>query len=317
MKYRRLGTTGIEVSELTLGTVELGMDYGFRGSEHSRRPDVADSIRLIHRAVDLGVNLIDTARVYGSSEEVIGRALAEIPQRPYIASKILIKPADVPKLSGSDLESFIQNSVDTSLRTLRIETVDLLQIHQTSFEILKNENILKSLERAKQEGKVRLLGASVTDEEVALEVLANPLFQTLQVAFNVLDQRMGERVFPQALRQGVGILVRSAFLRGVLTPQLERIPEKLTPLKERVYGLLSALEMKTSDLARMALRFCLSNSSASSVIIGVRSTAELEENLAAAREGPIANETLRTLRAFSIENEKLVSPTHWQDLILG
>ncbi len=293
------------------------MDYGFRGSEHSLKPDVGSAVRLLHRVVDLGVNLIDTARSYGSSEEVIGMALAEMPRRPYIASKVLVKPGEVSNLSGRDIQNIIQNSVEASLKTLRIETLDILQIHQTTFEILRNDSILKSLEQVKQEGKVRFLGASVTNEEVALEVLANPLFQTLQVAFNVLDQKMGERVFPEAAKQGVGVLVRSAFLRGVLTPQLEEIPAKLAPLKERVHAVLSALEMKTTDLARIALRFCLSNSLASSVIIGVRSTAELEENLTAAGEGPFTDQTLQTLRAFSIVNEELVNPTRWRDFILG
>jgi 1-deoxyxylulose-5-phosphate synthase len=317
MKYRRLGNTGIEVSELALGTVELGVDYGFRGSKHSRKPDVGEAIHLIRQAVALGVNFIDTARVYGSSEEVIGIALAGMPRRPNIASKVLIPPDEVPTLSAFDLQKLIQDSVAASLKALRVETIDLLQIHQTTSEILHNDAVLDCLGQLKQEGRVRFLGASVDREDVALEVLENPLFQTLQIPFNILDQRMAKRLFHNAAKRGTAILVRSAFLRGVLTTQLDEIPDKLAPLKNQVHAMLSALEKRTQDLACIALRFCLSNPAVSSVIVGMQSLAELRDNLSAASEGPFTDQTMQTLRMFSMEDEELVSPAHWQGLILG
>ena len=90
MRYRSLGDTGLKVSEISLGTAEIGLDYGFKGNAHYGKPDVKESIRLLHTALDHGINLIDTARVYGNSEEIIGQALEGMTSPPYIASKVFL-----------------------------------------------------------------------------------------------------------------------------------------------------------------------------------------------------------------------------------
>lgn len=317
MKHRQLGSTGMQISELTLGTVELGVDYGFRGSTHARKPDLSEAGHVIHRAMELGINFIDTARAYGISEEIIGAALAEVRQRPYVATKVLIPLDQISQLTAGDLQELITESVEASLKALRIETIDLLQVHHTTSEVLRNDDILKGLEKLRQDGKVRFLGVSLNGEAMALEALTNPLFRTIQVPFNLLDQKMAERVFPAAEKEGVGILVRSVFLRGVLTPQLEEIPSRLAPLKEKAYGVLAALGAPKASLAQVALRFCLSFPQISSVIVGVRSAAELEANVSAAEEGLMPNKVVQKLQAFSTNDETLVSPDYWQDLILG
>ena len=322
MRYRRLGSTGLNVSEVSLGTVQLGMDYGFPGTDHHKNPDEKSAIRLLHRAVDLGINLFDTHRDYGASEEIIGKALAGMTDRPHIASKVTIPPD--PEYSGpfppppdrsmgpKQLRRAILGSIEASLQALRLETIDLMQIHNTTPQCLQREDVLLSLEDARRQGKVRFLGASAYGETMPFEVMKRDAFQALQVPFNLLDQGLADRVFPRAARENIGIVVRSVFLKGALTTQIGNVlPQKLVPLHERALEALKLLGEERSKLAQVALRFCLSFSAISTLLMGVRSIAELESNLATVELGPFPPDVVEELREFSMDDVDLVRPTRW------
>ncbi len=314
MEYRQLGSTGLRVSGVALGTVELGMDYGFRGSEHYRRPNPQEAIRIVHRALDLGINLIDSARAYGTSEELIGKALKSRPAGVVIASKVGI-PDDDENVGSKQIREAILGSIEASLRALQLETIDLMQIHNTTLATPSKDEVLRALEDARQAGKIRFFGASCYGEEVPLTVLENPRFDTLQVPFNVLDRRVIQRVFPKAIQRGVGILVRSAFLRGVLASDVDFVPERLAPVREAALRIFSQSRRTVQNLSEMALRFCLSFDGVSSVIIGVRSVHELESDIADAEKGTLPPEQVYRLCQVSVQDERLLDPQNWQDLI--
>ena len=314
MRYRSLGDTGLEVSEISLGTAEIGLDYGFKGNAHYGKPDAKESIRLLHTALDHGINLIDTARVYGNSEEVIGQAFEGMTSPPYIASKVFLSK-DAAQKTFSALHEEIFGSIEASLRALRLEMLDLLLIHNTALEHLRRREILACLGEAQQQGKVRFLGASCYGEEAPMAVLKESSFRALQVPFNLLDQTMSHQVFPRATAQKVGVFVRSAYLRGVLTSQVHSIPVRLAPLRSRALQVLAVLDHEVSSLAEAALRFCLSLSTVSSVVIGVKSVAELEGNLADASRGVLPEELMPPLQALSFGDDPIVDPRNWQDLI--
>jgi len=140
VRFRPLGNTGLQVSEVSLGTVELGLDYGFRGSHHYGKPSIENSICLIHAALDMGVNLLDTARTYGSSEEVIGAALRGMSSKPYIMSKVLLsEQAEHNGIVTLRREMF--SSIETSLKLLQVETLDLLLIHNATMALLQQPEI--------------------------------------------------------------------------------------------------------------------------------------------------------------------------------
>jgi len=314
VRYRSLGDTGLEVSEISLGTAEIGLDYGFKGAAHYGKPDAKESIRLLHSALDHGINLIDTARAYGNSEEIIGRALEGMTSPPYIASKVFLSK-DAAQKTFSALHEEIFSSIEASLCALKLETLDLLLIHNTALEHLQRRELLTCMEEAQRQGKVRFLGASCYGEETPLAVLKESSFRTLQVPFNLLDQTMNQQVFPKAAAQKVGVFVRSAYLRGVLTGQVHSIPERLAPLRSRALQVLAVLDHEVSSLAEAALRFCLSSNAVSSVVIGVKSVAELEANLADASQGILPKELMLPLQALSFGNDPIVDPRNWQDLI--
>lgn len=181
----------MKVSEVSLGAVQLGMNYGFPGTDHYDRPDEKDSIRLLQRAVDLGVNLLDTARGYGVSEEIIGKALVEMDQRPHVVSKLTTPPdpgysgifPSPPdnNLSATEMRRAILGSIESSLKALQIDTIDVMLIHNTTMESLRRDDIIPCLEEACEQGKIRYFGASTYGEDVPLEILKRDCFRAMQV----------------------------------------------------------------------------------------------------------------------------------------
>jgi aryl-alcohol dehydrogenase-like predicted oxidoreductase len=315
LEYRPLGRTGLTVSQIAVGTVELGMRYGFRSSLHYEKPEEQEAIHVIHRALDLGINLIDTARSYGSSEELIGRALQETSERPVIATKVAILEKDLASGNSKKLRAAIQASIEASLKALKVEAVDLMQIHNTNAAILANEEVIRALEDSRQQGKARFLGASGSVcEDTSLAALEIGCFQTLQVPFNILDRKIVDHVLPRAAQQGVGILTRSAFLRGVLTDSVN-VPEQLIDLRETALHVGSQFQEEVTGLSELALRFCLSFPGVSSVIVGVRSVSELESNVAASVRGRLSPDQLEMLCQISVKNSSLLDPQSWAGLI--
>jgi aryl-alcohol dehydrogenase-like predicted oxidoreductase len=308
MRTRPLGTTGLQVSEIALGTVELGMDYGFRGSaSHWKRPGEEEALRLMRRAMEAGINLFDTARAYGEAESVIGRALPELPARPILASKVSVA-------QNTTAEEF-RASLHESLRALRVEAIDILQIHNTPLALLDRGEIFEWFETVRREGKVRFGGASFYDEPAARKAIDIPVLAALQVPFNLLDQKWSTDVFPAASRAGRGVLVRSAFLRGVLTAQVQSLDPTLSRLREAALRAAAIAGIAPECLAELALRFCCSTHGVSSVILGMRTVEEVDANVAAAAKGPLDDATMQALQAVSLGDDPLLNPGNWQGLI--
>jgi aryl-alcohol dehydrogenase-like predicted oxidoreductase len=213
MNYRQLGRTGLSLSEISLGTVELGLDYGVPVDGEHRRPPEEKAARLLNRALDLGVNFIDTARAYGSSEEVIGRALKDRRKEYILATKLA--PIREEGQSDQELRDQVKASIAESLRLLQTDVIDLLQLHHTPVDVVKSGRVLAAAREAQRSGSVRFIGASTYGEDAPLAVLAaGGGYDTLQVAYNLVDRTLEEKVLPLAQQQGVGIIVRSVLLRG-------------------------------------------------------------------------------------------------------
>ena len=314
MRLRQLGNTGLTASEVSLGTAEIGLDYGFKGSPQYSRPSQEDSIRLIRSAADRGIDWLDTARAYGDSEEVIGQALKDLSPRPRISSKVIFENP-VSDMDAAAQRDQVFQSIEASLRALQVDAIDLLYIHNATEKLLRETAIRDSLAEARSQGKIRLAGATCYGEEDALATLKDPLFQVLQVPFSLLNQKMRQRVFPEAARKGVGVFVRSVFLRGVLTPQIDFLPERLAPLREQASKILQVLGSEVDGLAEAAVRFCLSLPEISSVLMGLKNEAELDSNVAGLSRGPLPEAVMPALAGMSLSDRTLVDPVYWQDLI--
>ena len=312
MNYRRLGRTGLNVSRLSLGTVELGMPYGVGEVGNCTPPSSAEAVRLVQMAADAGINLFDTAPNYGDSESLVGKAL-EGRKECWIATKVSIpREADGTLARGKAVRAFVRESLEFSLKKLRRETLDIVQIHNATVEVLQQGEMQEALCEAVKQGSLRFIGASVYREDEALAAIDTDIIDVLQVACNVLDQRMVERVFPSAQRKGVGLITRSSLLKGALTPRAECLPETLGELRRATICVRDVLAGGDwAKLPAQALRFALSVPGVASVLIGVREQVELDGALAAAALAPLSSEAFTSARQLGLSDDALLNPSRW------
>jgi aryl-alcohol dehydrogenase-like predicted oxidoreductase len=310
MDYIPLGTTDLRVSRLGVGTAAFGLDrYGIP-TPGEGSVDPAESIANIHRAVEGGVNFFDTAPAYGRSEELLGDALADH-RDCLVATKVPI-PENIDEISHSELTHRVNESIDESLRRLRRDAIDVVQIHNATVQVLRQGDMISCLERARETGKLRYIGASVYGEEAALAAIGTGKIQVLQVALSLLDQRMRDTVIPEARAAGIGVLARSVLLKGTLTKRAQWLPPSLLALSQASERAVTELGICWEALPGMALRFCLSVDGVHCVLSGVRNSAEVEDCLAACAAGPIAPTLLAKAYGLALSDECLLNPSHWQ-----
>ena len=309
MRYRTLGRTGLQVSEIGLGTVELGLDYGVPVAGEHLRPSEGDAARLLHRALDLGVTFIDTARAYGASEEVIGRALRGRRGDYVLATKLA--PILDEGQPDAVLRKQVRASIAESLRLLQAETIDLLMLHRAPVQLVARGRVLAAVREAQAAGDVRFIGASTYGEKEPLAVLDDGGYDALQVAYNLADRTLEERVLPRAQAQGVGVVVRSVLLRGVLTHRHALLPEALADLRAAIGRLSGLAEAEGLDLSEMAYRFVLAHPAVSSALVGTARPAELEAALDYARQGPLSDALVAAVRGIVVRDRDQLNPGTW------
>ncbi|MCL5966100.1 MAG: aldo/keto reductase [Deltaproteobacteria bacterium] len=311
MEYRHLGRTDLRVSAISLGTVALGLDYGIRAPGDFGRPPETEALALVRQAVDAGINLFDTAPGYGESERLLGRFLPEA-HHCYVATKVPApKDASGVLLHGAAVHRAVEASLESSLRVLRRDTLDIVQIHNATVETVSRGEFAEALLSARQQGKVRFLGASVYTGEEALAVISAGCFDVVQVPYNLLDQRMAENVFPAANAAGVGIIVRSAFLKGALTEKAQWLPSELAPLRRAAERAARDLGVSWDSLPELALRFCLSDRRVSTILAGAQTAEELSRSLAATTAGPLPEELLARAARLALSDDRLLNPSRW------
>jgi aryl-alcohol dehydrogenase-like predicted oxidoreductase len=321
MSYRNLGSSGVKVSPLCLGTMMFGA-WGNRDHE--------DSIRIIHRALDAGINFIDTANIYsdGESEEIVGKALAGRREQVVLATKVFGEMGPGPNQRGLSRKA-IQEQCEASLRRLGTDVIDLYQIHRPD-PTTPWEETLRALDDLVRQGKVRYLGASTNhydgEDRWQKKLTAWEMVETLwlsdrrgwerfcclQPPYSLLRRNMEEDHFPMTRRFGIANIVWSPLEGGWLTGKYRRgsgNPEDSPRAKEwigdlgnpkfqarldAVEGLAALAEGKGVPLAELALAWVLANPDVTSVILGPRTMEQLESCLRA-REIEISEEEHRRI----------------------
>ncbi len=225
MKYRIFGKTGVKISEIGLGTWQLGgSDWG----------DVSekDALAILHKSVEMGVNFIDTADVYGMgrSERLIGKFLKETKETVYVATKLgrreWIENKGWP---AKFTEKMVERDVVDSLKNLGVESIFLQQWHCIPTEMLKNGEPFELLEKFKKKGLIQHWGCSIESIEEGLICMEHPGCESLQVIYNIFRQKVSGHLLPVAKQKNIGILARVPLASGLLTGKFKKghkFPEK-------------------------------------------------------------------------------------------
>ena len=288
----------VSQSRLAMGTVALGMPYGFSVEGKPQRLLRKDAVKLLHAARDAGVRWFDTAPGYGESEQIVGEAFAND-----------LSVVIATKVDRADADS-IEVSIEQSLGRFKREQLDIVQIHNATAELLLQTDTMEMLSKLQQQGKIGQIGASVYGEEAAKAALKAGI-KVLQVACNLLDQRMLKQVVTDAEQQNVHLLIRSVFLKGVLTSWGRDLKGELDLLHQAAQGVVESLQIEWEELAEVALRYALHCTQQSHALIGATSLQELQQALLAEQQGPLPEWQMQQIKKLATENDQLLNPSQW------
>lgn len=312
MKYRTLGRTGIRVSEIGLGTWGMGGDrYG--------RADDAESRRAILRALELGINHIDTAPIYGDgrSEEVVGEAIAGRRHEVVLATKVGMFPGGRQSFDYSG--ATVMREVEHSLRRLRTDYLDIYMLHSPDEDLYRDDG-LEALVRLKEQGKIRAAGFSVmsVDEGIplAMRLIEQGEVDVIQQAYRLLYTLPAAELFPLAEARNVGVIARENFYFGFLTGAITRdtvfddhddrrkfFPAFIDAVLARVEKLAFLTEGRA--MTQAALQFVLATPGVHGVIPGAMTVAEVEDNVRASGGQPISAEEMAQVLALEARDYDL------------
>jgi len=324
MKYRVLGRTGWKVSEVSFGAWAIGADWG--------TVDDDTSIAALERAIELGVNFIDTADVYGDgrSERLVAQVKRRHKDRIYVATKAgrRLDPHTANGYNRKNIEAF----VDRSLRNLETEALDLLQLHCPPTEVYYRPEFFGHLDDLVSKGKLLHYGVSVEKVEEALKAIEYPGVQTVQIIFNIFRQRPAELFFKEAVRRQVGILARVPLASGLLTGKL-KADTKFEDTDHRLFnrhgesfdrgetfsgvdyatGLAAVEEIRKlvpqeMSMTQFALRWTLMFDAVTCAIPGAKNPQQADDNFTAGDRPPLDARTMEKLRA--IYDERIAPLVH-------
>jgi aryl-alcohol dehydrogenase-like predicted oxidoreductase len=303
----------MRVSEVSLGTWAFGSEWGAVSDE--------DSHAALNRAVDLGVNFLDTADVYGDgrSERFIGGLLGERPGDEIFVATKAGRRLDPHTTEGYNYEN-LSRIVERSLENLRVEALDLLQLHCPPTGVYRQDETFEALDRLQEAGKLKNYGVSVEKVEEARLALDYPGVRTVQIIFNIFRQKPAEEFFPLAEERNIGVIARvplaSGLLSGKMTADREFASDDHRNFNREGQafdqgktfsgvpfetGLEAVEELKElvpegHTLAQLALRWILMHPAVSCTIPGARRPDQVEDNLAAAEMPPLSGDTMDRIR---------------------
>lgn len=303
-----LGNTGLEVSRIGLGTVEIGLAYGL-GNEGL--PTEKDAITLLKTVAEMGITYIDTARGYGLAEERIGKSGIGKNSNIIIGTKFGQFLKTAPNLSGLELEKRIREDIDLSRKNLNQETLQLAQFHNELEDYTNFTEIIDIAKKLQHEQKISHVGIAVRGEAAALAAIQTDYFETIQIANSIVDQRMTKHVLKMAQEKNIGVINRSVLLKGALTPAKANLPETLAELKKYADKAEEIAKSIGCTLPTLAIRYVLSNPAVSTALIGTAKANRIESALEALAAGPLPEEVLIQLQEVALSDPIQIDPAKW------
>jgi len=314
MKRRQLGKSGIAVSEIAFGCVELGIPYGIGVNSEADMLNDEQAIQLLHNAVDSGINFFDTARMYGKSEEILGKAFKERRSDVVIATKcrhILNPDGSLPP--AQQLEEMIKTSLYESLETLQTDYVDVFMLHQASDEILDSEQIKTIFAKLKYQGLYKVSGVSTYESKHTKRIIDEGVWGLVQVPFNMLDQRHGA-MFKAAEEKGVAIIVRSVLLKGLLSNKGRNLHPALRDVENHIKKYQELLQGTDWSISTLATKFGISFPEVSSVLIGIDRQEYLEQALKTVNGEYLTEAQLERAKQLEYPDPDFIDLSYWDQM---
>ena len=311
MRKRILGKTGIEVSEIAFGGVEIGMPYGIGVESQKDMLSEKQAIDLVHASMDAGINFFDTARMYGNSENLMGKAFKGRRGSVVISTKCThLRDAGGRLPEERALEKIIETSLSKSLEALQTDYVDVYMLHTADMEVLENEEIMRIFNTIKKSGKARAIGVSTYLPEETKKALEIGTWDVIQLPFNLMDQRQ-KAFFPQAVKVGVGIIIRSVLLKGLLSNRGENLHPALKEVESHIASYKKLLNENNPDLATLATRFALSFNEVAAILVGIDKIEYLNKSLQAANGNYWDKADLVKAGGLSYPDAAFLNLPHW------
>lgn len=296
----------LKLSRLILGTVQFGMNYGI--ANKLGQPSYEAARNIIAHAYEGGVTCLDTAAAYGNSEEVLGKALSELglAEKMVVATKVHHM---APDLTASDADAVVEESVISSLKRLRMESLPICLFHNENNCLAYWESLLKM----KDKGYVRNIGASVNSPLKTEQIVKHIKVDAVQMPTSVIDQRFVRLgICEEAVRQNIALFVRSIYLQGLLfVPEDEILPElkEVIPVRRRLQSLANDAGI---ELAELAVRYVLSISGVAGLVVGVDSVEQMGVNIKLFEKGPLDPGLFRAVsEAVPDLPESILFPGNW------
>jgi hypothetical protein len=284
MEMRKLGNTDLQVSRLGLGLAEIGFELG-TGEEQQ-------ASRVLNAALDAGINFLDTAACYSDSEVLIGRSVAHRRDEFILATKAGHSTNGYPGRSWT--AKTVTDSIERSLRRLKTDRLDLVQLHSCDLEVLQQGEVIQALLDAKRAGKTRYVGYS-GDNEAALWAVKSGHFDTLQTSFSLVDQRARTDLFPEAEARGLGVIVKRPIANAVWGGN-DSAP---APYRQRARDMrqVGPVPEAPGDPILLALGFTLAYEAVDTAIVGTKNPDHVQANIEMVEHAlPIAREAVDELQ---------------------
>jgi len=297
--------TRLPLSRLMIGTAQFGLDYGV--ANHSGVPDFMEICAMLEEAASAGINCLDTAAGYGSSEEIIGRALTETGLKDFFFVVTKVGEKIPARLSLTEARKSICESVENSLRRLQADSLPLVMLHRDG-----NPAHLEALMSCRERGLIERCGVSLMHPDNSQHFLSDPALDAIQVPASVIDNRFRE-IISTAHARSVLTFSRSTYLQGLLLMDDASTPAHLRPITpDREFFCRMARELSLS-LPALLLQAMLSRSELDSLVVGIETRKQLQENIAILQSPPLPAEILEKIDSFAPSvPDWLMDPAQWR-----
>jgi aryl-alcohol dehydrogenase-like predicted oxidoreductase len=286
MEKRKFGNTGLEVSTLGFGAMHLG----------NARVDDATADRMLNEVLDLGINLIDTARSYGQSERRIGQFISHRRSEFILSTKV---GYDVQWQPDWTYEA-VTGGIEQALKLMKTETIDIVHLHSCSLDILRKGDVIRGLEKQKKEGKVRFIAYSGENEALKYAV-STGRFDSIQASVNICDQRIIDDLLPEAIQRDLGVIAKRPIANAPWRHSSPPVGHNSVEYWHRLKKM--SIDPHGMDWLELALRFTAFTKGVSTFIAGTSSTDHLKENLRALEKGPLAPDIIQHIRSEFQKND--------------